>query len=220
MTLPPAPMSLNSTASETDFVRQGVQHAGTLNPPENADADVPKVPENADADPAPSPINADADPAPSPINADADVPKVPENADAPATDFKALFAEARALSAAALDMAAEEAASQLRHTGERIRQEQDRLFDIMVGSAREAVLDSASKGGRSADVLNFDGADKFGEFTYLYMIKGPVRRDQLKDMKAMGVRPLLPRLNHALRPFFVSHVWDRMTNENAVRISW
>lgn len=116
----------------------------------------------------------------------------------------------------------EEAARQLNDMGERLRAEQQALHDRIMTDLEGAVRRAAEAGQRHATVLSFSGADRFDEFCYLYMLKGPLKPELHAEMKAMGVAPLLPRLRRELRAagFDVHHAWQRATNENSITVTW
>lgn len=111
---------------------------------------------------------------------------------------------------------------ELRAMGARLRDEQDRLYGLIIGSLPAAVREAAALGRRVATVLAFEGCDKLDEFCYLYMLKGPYKHDQREEMALMGVKPLLPRLRRELARagFRVFHAWQRATNENTLSVSW
>lgn len=122
----------------------------------------------------------------------------------------------------AVTRADEDQARQLREQGARLRAEQDALRDHILAGLEEAVRTAAEAGQRFATVLTFSGADRFGEFCYLYMLKGPLKPELRAEMKAMGVAPLLPRLRRELQAagFDVHHAWQRATNENSIAVTW
>lgn len=130
-----------------------------------------------------------------------------------------LHAEASALTAGAVRRAEEERALELRQMGQRVVAEQERLFQTLVEAMPSAVLDAAREGRRTAVLLNFEGADKFGDFCYLYLLKGPRVRNEMYEI---GASPLLNRLRSLLRcaGFCVHHAWQRATNENTLAVSW
>lgn len=134
--------------------------------------------------------------------------------------MQALHAEVTAATAAAVAAVDDERRRELQATGERLRAEQDRLFAMLVDDVPRAAREAAAAGRRTAVVLAFDGVDKLGEFCYLYMIKGPVRREEREEMRAMRAAPLLPRLRRALKPFEVHHAWQRATNQNVLSVTW
>lgn len=146
-----------------------------------------------------------------------DVPRPPVP-----VDFLALHAEAVQTTQTAVQNAIQDEIDQLRDLGARLKVEQGRLFDAIVEGIPAAVRDAASQGRRTAVLLRFDGADKFHEFCYLYMIKGPHKFDQRQEMRALGVKPLLSRLRGMLYTsgFAVHHAWQRATNENILSVSW
>jgi hypothetical protein len=139
-----------------------------------------------------------------------------------AADLHELYAEAVAATRDAVALAEAESARELEAMGERLRAEQGRLFRAVMAGVPEAVRAGAARGQRHAAVLQFGGSDKFGEFCYLYMIKGPYKPELREEMRAMGARPLLPRLRATLRAagFGVHHAWQRATNENSLVVSW
>ena len=137
-------------------------------------------------------------------------------------DLDALHAEAVAATAAAVATAVDAQAAEARATGERLTLEQQRLLAMLLESLPDAVREAASRGQRAATLLRFEGTAKLDEFCYLYMLKGPHTADQRAEMRAMGARPLLPRLRGLLRPsgFDVLHSWQRATNDNAITVTW
>lgn len=143
-------------------------------------------------------------------------------APAAAVDLAALYAQAVALTTETVARAEDTKAQELAATGARLRAEQDSLYAHIMGSIEPAVKEAAGRGQRHATVLRFSGADTFGEFCYLYMIKGPYKHDQRDEMRAMGVRPLLGRLRKELHAhgFGVHHAWQRATNENTLAVTW
>lgn len=104
--------------------------------------------------------------------------------------------------------------------GARIREEQDLLFDSVMNDLPHKVREAASRGQRSVSVLDFGGSDKFGSFCYVYLLRGARGGLVQREMEAMGVKPLLPRLRREVHPFRVRHVWTRATNDNSVLLFW
>jgi hypothetical protein len=103
---------------------------------------------------------------------------------------------------------------------ERMLLEQNRLMGIVMNNLPVAVRHAAEEGARSATLLNYDGADKFGEFCYLYLIRGPPAHADREKLQAGGIVPLLHRLSGLVRPFTIRHVWNRATNANALVAYW
>ncbi len=137
-------------------------------------------------------------------------------------DLQALYRYAVETSAQAVATADDERRATLAALGEQIRAEQDSLFCSLMEALESAVRENAQKGLRCATILQFGGADKYSEFCYLYMIKGPPRGEQRAEMHEMGVKPLLHRLIGVLRHsgFQIHHAWQRATNENTLTVSW
>lgn len=139
-----------------------------------------------------------------------------------AASLTALAAEARRLTAqAAFDAEAAERAAR-EATAARIREEQHRLYEEIMRGLPEAVRRAACEGRACVDLLSFQGVQRYDEFTYLYMLKGPVTPQERADMKAMGLKPLMARLRRELTPagFRLRHDWDRATHENTLTVSW
>lgn len=150
---------------------------------------------------------------------------VAETRATPPDDLEALRAlrlEAAQLGEAAVAAADLQEAAEREAMGQRLVEEQDRLYGLVLGNLPSAVREAAAAGQRSAVVLRFGGADKLGEFCYLYMLKGPHSPDGKAEMKALGAAPLLHRLRAALNPagFRVWHAWQRATNDNTLAVSW
>lgn len=137
-------------------------------------------------------------------------------------DFRLLHAHAVQATQDAVQTAIQDEIDQLRELGNRLKTEQDRLFDTIVRGIPTAVMEAASQGKRTAILLKFDGADKFAEFCYLYMLKGPHKYEHRQEMRAMGVKPLMTKLRDLLctSGFSVHHSWQRATNENVLCVSW
>ena len=138
------------------------------------------------------------------------------------TWLKDLRDEAVATCQGAVARVDEEAARQLSDMGQRLRAEQDSLYRHIMDDLEGVVRRAAEAGQRFATVLAFSGADRFDEFCYLYMLKGPLKPELRAEMKAMGAAPLLPRLRRELQAagFDVHHAWQRATNENSVTVTW
>lgn len=136
--------------------------------------------------------------------------------------LRSLYKDAVATCEKAVRKVEEEETKRLRETGDRLRAEQNKVFEGIMTALAPAVHEAAAKGQRMATVLRFEGSDKFDEFCYLYMIKGPIKPELRQELKDMGVRPLLYRLRDVLHPagFGVHHAWQRATNENTVSVSW
>lgn len=137
-------------------------------------------------------------------------------------DLKDLYAEAVAATFGAVREAEQARLEELAAAGQRLRAEQDRLFDVIMSALPGVVREAAAHGQRTAVVLRFGGADKLDEFCFLYMLKGPHNPEQRQEMRAMGARPLLQRLRTALHPagFGVHHAWQRATNDNSLAVTW
>lgn len=154
------------------------------------------------------------------------VPRVDDSGvgvdDSAPVDLAALHAEAVASTREAVQQADLRHEEDLRATGERLRAEQERLFQHVLAAAPAAVREAAAKGQRTAVVLRFTGADKLDEFCYLYMLKGPMAPDARAEMRAMGARPLLHRLRAEFQAagFGVHHAWQRATNDNSLALTW
>lgn len=133
-----------------------------------------------------------------------------------------LYAEAVALSAAAVARVEEDARLELEATGRRMAAEQERLYRHVIDAMPVAVRAAAAKGQRVATILEFGGGDKLHDFCLLYMLKGPHAAEHRQEMKAMGVKPLLPRLRSVLgrAGFGVHHAWQRATNQNTLAVTW
>lgn len=139
-----------------------------------------------------------------------------------AVDLHRLHAEAVACCGAAVARAEADEMTRLADMGRRLGEELDELYDAIMRAVPAAVRDAADKGQRVATLLRFDGADKLRDFCLLYMLKGPHRADQRQEMRAMGARPLLPRLRSEFQRagFGVHHAWQRATNENTLSVTW
>lgn len=180
------------------------------------------------ADPAPAADPADPAPAPAPAE-----PAAQQTADV--TSVQALFAEARELTTQVARRDADLEAQRLRSLARGVRAAQDRLMADIVRTMAVVVPQAAAHGQRSADVLQFQGADKYvcgadddggdgggdeESYCYLYLVRGPRERVHREELRAMGVHPLLPRIRRELAPFVVRHVWNPATNGNTVSVSW
>lgn len=163
-------------------------------------------------DPAPGQIVADHDSMPEAEAAEVRTP----------AHLEELYAEAVATSAAAVARAEEDARLQLEDTGRRMAAEQERLYRHIIDAMPAAVRGAAAKGQRVAVILEFGGGDKLQDFCLLYMLKGPHAAEHRAEMKAMGVKPLLPRLRSVLSRagFGVHHAWQRATNQNTLAVTW
>jgi hypothetical protein len=133
-----------------------------------------------------------------------------------------LHLEAVATSEAAVAHVEETAAEAEAAEGERLRAEVARLRAELLSALPGAVREAAAAGQRAAVLLRFQGADKLGDYCYLYMIKGPRDRDEKNRLRAWRVRPLLHDLGEALRQqgFKLHHAWQRSTNENTLTVMW
>lgn len=139
-----------------------------------------------------------------------------------ATDLATLYAEALSATKEAVTRAEATHAQELEDMGHRLRAEQESLYQAILANMEAAVKEAACRGQRHATVLQFEGSARFGEFCYLYMLKGPYKPDLRAEMKAMGAAPLMHRLRAALHPvgFGVHHAWQRATNDNTVVVTW
>lgn len=155
------------------------------------------------------------------VNDDAHLPR-DLLAEEEATDLAALYVHAVAACAEAADRAQTARTQELADMGVRLRAEQERVYAQIMAALPGAVKAAAAQGLRAATVLEFAGADKLDEFCYLYMIKGPYAPEHRQEMKAMGVKPLLYRLRDELRAagFWLTHAWQRATNQNTLEVSW
>lgn len=98
---------------------------------------------------------------------------------------------------------------------------QVKLKDVIVKKVPDAVRLAAGVGSTSAVVLEFNGADKFeGEFSYLFLLKGPRDAQQRDVLMARGFVPLLETLRHSLAPFEVRHSWVPGSNLNKLSLVW
>lgn len=142
--------------------------------------------------------------------------------DDPVVDLSQLYQEAVATTWGAVRQAELSREQELRETGDRLRAEQGRLYQIVMQAIPGAVREAAAKGQRTAVILRFSGSDRLDEFCYLYMLKGPHNHEHRDEMRAMGARPLLQRLRHELHQagFGVVHTWQRATNDNTLAVTW
>ena len=137
-----------------------------------------------------------------------------------ATDIRTLHNEAVGMTSTARSSELARLEMERMEMGGRIREEQERLFGRIMSVVSHAVRDAAARGQHSASVLDFGGSDKFGEFCFLYLVRGAPTGVDKREMDAMGVKPLMHRLKRCLRPFVVRHVWTRATNDNTVILYW
>lgn len=137
-------------------------------------------------------------------------------------NLRQLHAEAVEASARAVLDAEHSRLDELAATGRRLREEQERLYRQIMDGLPGAVREAAAAGRRVATLLCFEGQERFSEFCYLYMLKGPIKAEQRAEMRAMGCAPLLPRLRRELQAagFGVYHSWQRATNDNTLSIMW
>ena len=137
-------------------------------------------------------------------------------------DLSALYAEAVATTAAAVQHAEDARLQDMQATGQRMREEQALLYDRVMDALPGAVREAAAKGQRVATILEFAGSDKLDEFCYLYMLKGPHAHEHRHEMRQMGVKPLMYRLRDELgrAGFGVHHAWQRATNQNTLAVTW
>lgn len=137
-------------------------------------------------------------------------------------DLTALYAEAVAATANAVQEADDARLQDMQATGQRMRDEQARLYSLVMDALPGAVREAAAKGQRVATVLEFSGSDKLDEFCYLYMLKGPHAHEHRHEMRLMGVKPLMHRLRDELgrAGFGVHHAWQRATNQNTLAVTW
>jgi hypothetical protein len=85
----------------------------------------------------------------------------------------------------------------------------------------DAVRIAAGKGMTSSDILEFSGSDRYkGEFSYLFLLKGPRDREQRDALFAAGFVPLIEVLRFDMAPFEVRHSWTPGTNANKVTLVW
>lgn len=98
---------------------------------------------------------------------------------------------------------------------------QIKLKEVITKKIPDAVRMAAGSGSTTAVVLEFNGGDKFeGEFSYLFLLKGPRDREQRDALVSRGFVPLLPILQHELTPFDVRHSWTPGTNSNRLTLVW
>lgn len=130
-------------------------------------------------------------------------------------DAAGLFAEARALTAAAKEREAGDAAAAAEAHVAAVAAAQARLLARLTGALEATVLAAAAEGRREAELLAFEGGEAFEDtgLVCLYLLKGPRQPEP-------GVRPLLPELRRALAPFVVKHVWRPGSTRNSVVVSW
>lgn len=143
----------------------------------------------------------------------------------PSKDLDALadlHAEAVAATRNAVRVAETARRVETQELGLALRTEQEKWYQQIIAAAPAAVKEASAKGHRVAVLHRFDGADKFGDFCYLYMLKGPYKPEHRAEMRAMGAKPLLPRFRNVFQAagFGVYHAWQRATNENTFSITW
>jgi hypothetical protein len=97
------------------------------------------------------------------------------------------------------------------------------LKSELLAKVPDAVRIAAGKGMTSNDILEFGGGDRYkgkGEFSYLFLLKGPRDREQRDALFAAGFVPLIEVLRFEMAPFEVRHSWTPGTNVNKVTLVW
>lgn len=97
------------------------------------------------------------------------------------------------------------------------------LKDELLLKVPDAVRIAAGRGMTSNDILEFSGSDRYkgkGEFSYLFLLKGPRDREQRDALFAAGFVPLIEILRFEMAPFEVRHSWTPGTNANKVTLVW
>ena len=97
------------------------------------------------------------------------------------------------------------------------------LKDELLAKVPDAVRIAAGRGMTSNDILEFSGSDRYktkGEFSYLFLLKGPRDREQRDALFAAGFVPLIEILRFEMAPFEVRHSWTPGTNANKVTLVW
>lgn len=95
---------------------------------------------------------------------------------------------------------------------------------------QDAIRLAAARGYASADVFVFHGADRFrpaqadpplvDTFPILFLLKGPVDKEQREKLAGEGFKPLLHTLQEELYPFQVHHRWTAGSGENKLIVAW
>lgn len=152
-------------------------------------------------------------------------PPPPAGTQDPSKDLDALadlHAEAVAATWNAVRQAEANKSAETQELGRALRAEQEKWYQQIIAAAPAAVKEASAKGHRVAVLCRFDGADKFEDFCYLYMLKGPYKPEYRAEMRDMGAKPLLPRFRNVFHAagFGVYHAWQRATNENTFSITW
>ena len=135
-------------------------------------------------------------------------------------DVKALFDEAKIVSRAAELFQAENDFQKTHEFAEQIRDAQDRLLDSILGSLHDKVLAAAAGGYTDATILEFKGGDLFDGLSLLFLLLGGHDFERRQELESHGFVPFLKTLKDALRPFSLSHDWDRETNANRLVVAW
>ena len=156
-------------------------------------------------------------PEPAPVNA-------PEPVPAPAPrvvrDVRALHAEAMEVSIAARHFVSETDFGEMTKFIDEVGDEQLKLMDSILEKLENAVLSAAAGGGRSATVLEFRGGDIFDKYSTLFMLLGGHDPERRRDLESYGFEPLMSKIRDAVKPFRLTHEWDRETNKNALVVTW
>lgn len=109
---------------------------------------------------------------------------------------------------------------------EKIWNAQYQLKKLVLSKIPDAVRAAAAKGLFVADVLVFQGSEKFkvegthDEFPLLFLLKGPTDPEQKSKLVSEGFAPLLPVLQNEVKPFDLRHSWTVGTNCNKITVTW
>ena len=135
-------------------------------------------------------------------------------------DVRALHAEAIDVSIAARHFVSETDFGEMTKFIDEVGDEQRKLMDSILEKLENAVLSAAAGGGRSATVLEFRGGDIFDKYRTLFMLLGGHDPERRRDLESYGFEPLMAKVRDAVKPFRLTHEWDRETNKNALVVTW
>lgn len=135
-------------------------------------------------------------------------------------DVKALFDEARVVSRAAELFQAENDFQRTHEFVEQIRETQTKLLDDILKDLEHKVLAAAAGGYTDATILEFKGGDLYDNLSLLFLLLGGHDLERRQELESHGFVPFIKTLKDAVRPFSLSHDWDRETNMNKLVVRW
>ena len=101
---------------------------------------------------------------------------------------------------------------------QKIKDARQTLYDSIIESAPDKIMDAAERGTSVVDLYKFNGNDFINDISVLFLLKGP--KPMTPKLPDGTPGPLLPELQRAMKPFSIVHDWDGISGGNRLLARW